>query len=193
MNKKIFIVLLVNLLVAVIGGIAGVSIYKRIEAPKGLFKEFYDTENAVAISPSALRKYIDNQDKNYVLVDLRSSGEYNLEHIVGAINIPASSLDEKSVVSEFRKLPQDKQIIMYCYSAYCMLARQVGQVLSNEGIKAKDLNIGWSEWKYYWGIWNPGEDPKVGLKYLEIGTKTNPNTNINTTPDKCTTNSKFGC
>lgn len=185
-TKTIIKILILNILVSSLVTYAGISIYKNNQPPKDYFKEYYDTENAVAVSPATLRKLIDDQDKNFVLVDLRSSNEYNSEHIIGAINIPAVNLDETGIVAEFKKIPKDKQIIMYCYSAYCMLARQVGQVLAKQNIQAKDLNIGWSEWKYYWGIWNPGEDPKAGLKYLEKGS------GIKTVPNKCTTG-PFGC
>lgn len=184
--KNIFIFFLLTFLTSFFSAYFALTIYKKSQVPKDYFREYYDSENAVAVSPATLRKLIDDQDKNFVLVDLRSSEEYNLEHIVGALSIPAVTMNEADIVAAFEKLPKDKQIIMHCYSAYCMLARQVGQVLAKYRINAKELNVGWSEWKYYWGIWNPGEDPKNGLKYLEKGTGST------TTPPKCT-GGQFGC
>ena len=54
------------------------------------FKEFYDTENAIHVSPHGLRKKMTKgETDSFVLVDLRSEEEYTKEHIITAINIPA--------------------------------------------------------------------------------------------------------
>ena len=189
MSKKIILGgIFFCFLIGSLGAIIGIKVYKKIwEKENNITKNYYDTENKVAVSPATLRKMIDDKKTDFVLVDLRSKEEYNAEHIIGAINIPAVTMNEDQIVSEFKKISIDKEIIVHCYSAYCMLGKQVGQVLANKGIYVKDLNIGWSEWKYYWGLWNPGEDPKVGLKYLEKGTG-----NTKTVPGVCT-NGKFGC
>src|SRR3989338_4398709 len=148
-----------------------------------LIKEFYDVENAVYVSPHSLRRQMDKGDKNYILVDLRSPQEYEKEHIISAINIPAykdpntSAYEEKDrIIGEFKKLPQDKDIIVYCYSIPCMTGRKVGKMLSDNNIFVKHLGIGWNEWRYFWTMWNhehewtltkpedyiiPGKDPGV--------------------------------
>ena len=153
---------------SLVGAVVGIKLYRKL-AEKTTFGplEYYSSENRMKVSPATLRKMIDEKDNNFVLVDLRSKEEYNQEHIIGAINIPAVTMNETEIVAAFEKLPKEKQIIVHCYSAYCMLGKQVGEVLAKKGIEVKDLNIGWSEWKYFWGIWNPGEEAKVGLKYLE--------------------------
>lgn len=187
-KKIIFGTLVLCMLAGVLGAIVGIKIYKKIEEKKpSLTKEYYDTENKVAVSPATLRKMIDEKDSSFILVDLRSKEEYNAEHIVGAVNIPAVTMNEDEIILAFKKLPQNKTAIVHCYSAYCMLGKQVGQVLANQGIEVKDLNIGWSEWKYFWNLWNPGEDPKMGLRYLEKGSG-----NTKVIPGVCT-NGKFGC
>lgn len=126
-----------------------------------LIKEFYDMENAVYVSPHSLRRQMDKGEQNYILVDLRSPQEYEKEHIILAINIPAykdpntSAYEEKDrIISEFKKLPQDKDIIVYCYSMPCMTGRKVGKMLSDNGIFIKHLGIGWNEWRYFWTMWN---------------------------------------
>jgi rhodanese-related sulfurtransferase len=188
MIKRIAILVFVAVFSGTMGSLVGINIYKKyFEVKTNFTKDYYDTENTVAISPATLRKMIDEKDTSYILVDLRSKEEYNAEHIVGAINVPAVTIDEKEILSSFKSLPKDKQIIVYCYSAYCMLGRQIGQVLANNGINVKDLNVGWSEWKYYWGLWNPGEDPKMGIKYLEKGVG-----DTIVVPGVCT-KGKFGC
>lgn len=128
---------------------------------KNLIKEFYSTETAVQASPHAVRKAIDKGDDSFILVDLRSREEYEKEHIVGAINIPAYKDPDTSaynevdrIVSEFSGLPKDKEIIVYCYSAYCMTGRKIGKMLAEHEIYVKHLSIGWNEWRYSWNAWN---------------------------------------
>ena len=104
---------------------------------------------------------MDKGDNSFVLVDLRSQEEYEKEHIISAINIPAyknketSAYDEtERIVNEFSKLPRDKEIIVYCYSMPCMSGRKIGKLLAENNIYVKHLGIGWNEWRYYWNLWN---------------------------------------
>lgn len=126
-----------------------------------LIEDFYLVENAVHVSPHGLRKNMDKGDSSFVLVDLRSAQEYEKEHVVGAINIPAykdpetSAYDEEErIVNSFQNLPQDKDIIVYCYSMPCMTGRKIGRLLAEHGIYVKHLGIGWNEWRYFWNLWN---------------------------------------
>lgn len=151
---------------------------------------FYEDEMAVAVSPVTVRKLIDKKDANYILVDLRSKKEYDTEHIVTAVNVPAVSLTADQIVAQFRLLSKDKQIIVHCYSAYCTLGREIGRLLSRNGIYVKEMNIGWSEWKYYWALWNPGDDPKNGIPYVVTATASSDTKDSVITP--CT-QGEFGC
>lgn len=201
MSKKIILgAILLSLFAGTLGAVAGVKVYLKLtEKEVSITKEYYDSENKVAVSPATLKKLIDQKDTGFVLVDLRSKKEYLTEHIIGAVNVPASSMTEEEIVNAFKKFPKDKRIIVHCYSAYCTLGKQVGQVLANNGIEVQDLNIGWSEWKYYWGLWNPGANPKDGLKYLEKGEaktlendETKNGEEIKTNSGVCT-GGRFGC
>lgn len=131
-------------------------------------KDHYDTETSVLISPSTLRKRMDAKDASYILVDLRSKAEYDKEHIITAINIPAVTMSKEHIIEAFKKLPKDKEIIIHCYSMVCMLGRQTGQMLAAHNIFVKELGIGWSEWKYYWSLWNPGENQEKGKEYIAV-------------------------
>lgn len=129
-----------------------------------LLREYYQTENAVHVSPHSLRGKMDKGDKSFVLVDLRSAEEYEKEHIVGAVNIPAykdkytsAYGDVERIVSAFLKLQEDypgRELIVYCYSTPCMTGRKVGEILAEHDIFVKHLNIGWYEWRHDWNSWN---------------------------------------
>lgn len=158
-----------NILVAAaVGALVGslvtfALLSQKTQAPSfsDLIKQFYEIENAVYVSPHSLRRQMDKGEQNYTLVDLRSPQEYEKEHIISAINIPAykdpntSAYEEKDrIIAEFKQLPKDKDIIVYCYSMPCMTGRKVGKILSDKGIFVKHLGIGWNEWRHFWTLWN---------------------------------------
>lgn len=145
-------------------------------------RDYYLTENAVHVSPHTIRKRMDKGETNYVLVDLRSRQEYEKEHIVGAVNIPAYTDPDTSIaldtdkdetariVRQFTELPKGKEIVVYCYSMPCMTGRKIGKLLVDHGIYVKHLNIGWNEWRYFWTLWNhDAEAPTDGNDYVVSG------------------------
>lgn len=88
-------VVLSSLIAAILAsGLTYVFTANKKPSKEELIKNFYLTENAVHVSPHSLRRKMDKGEKNYVLVDLRSPQEYEKEHIVGAVNIPASCGDD---------------------------------------------------------------------------------------------------
>ncbi|MEK9130582.1 MAG: rhodanese-like domain-containing protein [Patescibacteria group bacterium] len=168
MNQTIKITVLSAIIGAVVGSGATFTLqsFQEPQKPseKELIKEFYLTENAVHVSPHGLRRKMDKGDQNYILVDTRSAQEYEREHIIGAVNIPAYSDPNTSayeeidrIVEQFRELIEKnpgKEIITYCYSMPCMTGRKVGKILVENDIYVKTLIIGWNEWRYFWTLWN---------------------------------------
>ena len=58
-------------------------------------------------------KTLMEKEEGYILLDVRTKGEYEIGYIPGAINIPLSDIDEKIISS----LPDKSQmIIVYCRS-----------------------------------------------------------------------------
>jgi len=174
----ISIVIVISLIIGAISG-AGVSYYllNKEKSQDSLIKDFYETENAVYVSPHTLRVKMSKNDFNFTLVDLRSPEEYAREHIKGAINIPAYKDEEtpdynsERLVSEFSKLSKDKDIIVYCYSKPCMTGRKIGKILAENGIYVKHLGIGWNEWRYSWTSWNHEYEWNITKvsDYIEVG------------------------
>jgi rhodanese-related sulfurtransferase len=156
----------ISVLAIIFGALAGIAAtfavldYQKPDQ-NALIKDYYLTENAVHVSPHHLRKAMAKGDDSYILVDLRSAEEYEREHIVGAINIPAykdpdtsAYNDVERIVGAFAELSQDKEIIVYCYSMPCMTGRKIGKMLAERDIYVKHLEIGWNEWRYFWNLWN---------------------------------------
>jgi rhodanese-related sulfurtransferase len=90
--------------------VAGPEYEKKIEATK--------------IRPADIKKMIDENSHDYVLIDVRDESEYKEGHIPTAINIPANIIASKQ-----DSLPKEKKIIVYCnagsrsYMAYRKLMR----------------------------------------------------------------------
>jgi len=148
---------------SLVGGvIGGLAISTAIPPTKNqLIEEFYRIENAVHVSPHSVRTHIMEGKNDVTIVDLRSTEEYEREHIVGAVSIPAYSDPDTSaygevdrIVSAFKALPQEKPIVVYCYSIPCMTGRKIGLVLAERGIHVQHLGIGWNEWRHFWQLWN---------------------------------------
>lgn len=173
-NKELQKNLLISAIVgAMVGSIFtyGILSVQKTDT-KDLMKDFYLSENATLVSPHGLRKKMDKGGDNYTLVDVRSQEEYEKEHIIGAINIPAykdpnnsvslnTDDDEKDrIINSFREI-KDEEIIIYCYSVPCMTGRKIGKLLVENDIYVNLLGVGWNEWKYDWDMWNHDGETKV--------------------------------
>lgn len=166
--KQALIITCSLILGALAGAFAATVIVRGSPSPQQLIADYYSTENLVHVSPHSLRKKMDQGDESFVLVDLRSAEEYENEHIIGAVSIPAyrdkdhSAYDQVDrIVASFEALPKNKEIITYCYSIPCMTSRKVGDMLAQRGIYTKHLNIGWNEWRYFWNLWNHEHEWKI--------------------------------
>jgi rhodanese-related sulfurtransferase len=158
---KIHSIIIVAIIFGALSGALTASFLGAEKSEQELVRDFYLTETAVHVSPHHLRKAIDKGDDSFVLVDVRSAQEYAVEHIIGAINIPAykdpdtsAYGDTERIISEFSKLPQDKDIIVYCYSMPCMSGRKIGKLLAENDMYVQQLGVGWNEWRYFWTLWN---------------------------------------
>jgi len=160
MSKKIFFKTIVWAIVfgLISGGLASFFIL-NIQSPseEELITDYYLTENAVHVSPHHIRKAMDKGESDFILVDVRSQEEYEEEHIIGAVSIPAykdpdtSDYDDvERIVNAFQELIEDnpdKDIIIYCYSLPCMSGRKVGLMLAENDIYVQQLGVGWNEWR----------------------------------------------
>lgn len=160
--------ILLTLVIGLIGGVIGSELMSTLNinnpSQEDLIRSFYETETAVLVSPHGLRKDMMKGESDFILVDVRSQEEYEREHIIGAVNVPAYKDPETSaygdverIVNSFQTLIDenpDKDLIVYCYSVPCMTGRKVGKMLADHDIFVKELGVGWNEWRYDWEGWN---------------------------------------
>lgn len=138
-NKQLVIIILIALIA---GAVSGGIISLFINSSQNEFEEFYTIEIATNVSPSDFVSDLEHGSITGLVVDLRSKSAYEAGHLVTAINIDTSLMDEEQLINAFKELPKDKPIITYCYSSYCMLSRKVGKVLADNGIYVMHFTAG---------------------------------------------------
>jgi rhodanese-related sulfurtransferase len=92
-------------------------------------------DDSYKIPEADLKKLVDAKDTSIFILDIRAEADYDKGHIEGAINIPF-----KKVGSNLDKLPQDKKIIVYCYTG--QTGGQTTALLNIAGFEARSLNGG---------------------------------------------------
>ena len=63
------------------------------------------------LSPEALKKIINEKDKNYFLIDVRTPAEYKGGYIPSAMLIPYNEIEKHT-----QEIPKDKTVVLYCHS-----------------------------------------------------------------------------
>ncbi len=192
------------LLAAFVAGLFGAFLLTSFNTPSenDRIREFYEIENAVHVSPHGLRKHL--ADNSSVIVDLRSQEEYEEEHIITAVNIPAYRDRDHSdygaverIVNSFRQLKENnpgKDIVVYCYSTPCMTGRKIGKMLAEHGIFVKHLGIGWNEWRHFWTLWNHEHEWNTTKSEDYIWTGVEPGEfKTNLTGTGCPIEGSYGC
>jgi sulfur-carrier protein adenylyltransferase/sulfurtransferase len=86
-----------------------------------------DEEKIKPIWPDELRDFINRQqEKDYLLVDVRQPQEYEKEHIPGAELIPLNR-----IMGGDSRLPRDKALVFYC--SHGMRSRAASEVCADTG------------------------------------------------------------
>ena len=76
------------------------------------------------------------------VLDVRPMEEYAAGHVVGAVNIPLSELEEY-----LKQFDTDHEVVAYCRGPHCILAFDAVAKLREKGLKARRLQDGFPEWK----------------------------------------------
>lgn len=77
-----------------------------------------------------------------VLVDVRPAREYEAGHLPLARSIPFEELE-----SRLKELPEDKVVIVYRRSPFCVGSVKATKLLNNAGLTARRLSDGVAEWR----------------------------------------------
>jgi rhodanese-related sulfurtransferase len=138
MRKEIATIMIVALIVM---GIVVLEVKRSIRETPVTDPGASIEDGYAGISSEGLMKEM-QEEKDFVLVDVRTPDEYRTGHIRGAVNIP---------IGEIEKAPQylsrNKEIILYCKSG--PWSRQAYTILKKEGYSnLKVLANGIVGWKW---------------------------------------------
>jgi rhodanese-related sulfurtransferase/DNA-binding transcriptional ArsR family regulator len=77
--------------------------------------------------------------KDWMLLDVRPSEEYQSAHIAGAESLPIEQLLRKVHKGQ---IPTDREIIVYCRGPFCVWADEAVALLRKRGYRARRLRLG---------------------------------------------------
>lgn len=92
-----------------------------------------------AIPPAELTERV--QSGEVILVDVRPPEEFRAGHLVGAVNVPLTQLNDY-----LERLPREREVVAYCRGPYCALAYDAVARLRNAGYRARRLEGGFPQW-----------------------------------------------
>lgn len=138
------------------------NIFLKITKPK---YNYYESKKPT-IDPVMVKELIDSTEKDYVIVDIRSSMEYKWNHMKGAINMPAyenpnnvyqtqTKLDDvyKKVSKKFAG---KKLVIVYSYRPESDMTDKVFEYFKKYKYPVRVLSITWYDWLHNFASWMPG-------------------------------------
>jgi len=103
---------------------------------------YFQAKLAAELGPHNVKRLLDEQASQAVLLDVRSREGFNEGHLPGAINIPFEELPTR-----LKELPKNKDIITYCWDVTCILCTKAAFVLAKKGYRAKEMLGGIAEWQ----------------------------------------------
>ena len=158
MSKVVFMVMLVLTL-----GLTTTSFALSPEESKTIqaaAEKFLDStpDNNFFLQPDEINKKLKSGVKDFLLVDVRSTREFNVGHIPGAISIPYRDI---VAPENLAMLPKDKEIILYCNSGH--ESTKVLSILRMLGYNVNGMK---------WGMmgWNVVPSTGAALKAIAVGT-----------------------
>jgi len=99
--------------------------------------------NKIKLAPIDRNELLrDAANGKLVVIDVRTTNEYNSGHLPFARSIPLSELKQRMI-----ELPTDKTIVAYCRGPFCLLANEAVNLLEKSGHRAIKLDDGVAEWQ----------------------------------------------
>jgi rhodanese-related sulfurtransferase len=106
--------------------------------------KFFETKMEAEWGPYDLNHALQERPQEIVVLDTRDADSFAEEHIPQAINIPTQELEKR-----LNELPQNKEIVPYCWTIVCHLATHAALILARKGYRVHELAGGIGMWKEY--------------------------------------------
>jgi rhodanese-related sulfurtransferase len=104
--------------------------------------DYFQAKLNFEMTPYSLKNHLDKGHKDFIVLDVRASEDFNAGHIPGALSMPLADLAGKLAT-----LPKDKTIVTYCGNITCSLAPKAALKLAQSGYKVMELFGGFSTWQ----------------------------------------------
>ncbi|MFZ2026720.1 MAG: rhodanese-like domain-containing protein [Microgenomates group bacterium] len=149
--------------VIMVGVVLGVYWYGKqvVRSVAVVLRPFSGVSKGVAQTFDPLDLLDPAKKKELMIVDLRSKGEYDKEHVTGAHSLPVYELKNDRMVylsidpSALSKLDKKQHIVIYGPSTSFQYQQQIISDLIRQGYSVSQLAIGWNELRHFQNLWIP--------------------------------------
>lgn len=122
--------------------ITNYAVSEIAELEKTLNRQREDNHASNSVSLDELETMI--HKRNVLLMDVRPSAEFELDHITGAISVPI-----KELLCCLKDFSKEQEIVAYCRGPFCVLADEAVKFLTENGFNVRRLDVGYPEWKIW--------------------------------------------
>lgn len=126
---------------------AGVSHFSLVlEVPPAepeIAHHHFISKLAVETDPSDVKLDLERGQTSFILLDVRSSKDYEECHLPEAVSLPYRKINEVTTAA----LPKDKVIVVYCWGVACNAATKAAARLSALGFRVKEMIGGIEYWR----------------------------------------------
>jgi len=106
-------------------------------------KQFFSSKLQYETDPADVYHDMENGVDDFVLIDVRSPDDYKKSHAKGAINLPVSRINQKTI-SEYS---DGKLVVVYCWGPGCNGATKAAAKLGELSIPVKEMIGGIEYWE----------------------------------------------
>jgi rhodanese-related sulfurtransferase len=111
-------------------------------APQDAIRHF-EGKLHLEVDPSDVHFDHEKGINNFLVVDARSTAEFEKDHVPGAISLPYRQMNEATTCD----FPRDQIIVTYCSGTYCNASTKGALKLARLGFKVKEMVGGIDGWK----------------------------------------------
>jgi len=112
-------------------------------APTQQANDFFSTKLACETDCSDVYADIKADQKNHILLDVRSKEAFDKSHAITALSMPHSEINSDSLA----KYNKDTLFVVYCWGPGCNGATKAGLKISALGFKVKEMIGGIHYWE----------------------------------------------
>lgn len=118
------------------------------KASKEDLKKALETAISIYMDPMELTGLMDDKLARIIILDTRSSQDYNLGHVRGAV------MAKDEVAGNLKGL-KGKTVIIYGQTASDPAPKEMALYLIGKGVESKILSVGWNEFRHFRNLWVP--------------------------------------